>query len=454
MHEDYYVRRVEALSAGLEVPDRQDYGLDTPDTPAFPGMDEAARWHVGGTLHGARLISEGSARRVLQLGGGLHHAGRNFASGFCVYNDLAIAIRHLVRHGLWVLYVDVDVHHGDGVQHILDDDRRVLTISLHESGKFLFPGTGEVHELGPGLGRGLKLNVPLVPFTEGPSYLEVFEQVIRPALGYFRPGVLVVQAGADAHFDDRSRRPPAHDARLRSDLSAAARLGGRVHRGPRAFHARGRLFDARGSTRVGPSVSADSRPSGARRDLPAAWRERWRPVLGGEPAGAVFTTVRASAWKSRIATKSRPKPSGGRPAPRSGQPVLALRPAEEPSLFRIIPEGRDFREYALLRDGESLLLRTATPDDVPAVDALMKLASRESLRMRFMGSVAYVSRSVIEFTCSGEPSRAAVPARDRRPGAGVPRRRNRELHRDRASAGRPRSRFSFSTNFRGGASAL
>lgn len=185
VHADYYVRRVEALSAGEDVPDRREYGLDTPDTPVFAGMDAAARWHVGGTLAGARRICEEGDRRVLQLGVGLHHARSNFASGFCVYNDLAIAIRALARHGLWVAYIDVDAHHGDGVQQILYEDRRVMTISLHESGRFLFPGTGDVHELGSGVGLGLKLNVPLEPLTDGASYLEVLDEVVPAALSRF-----------------------------------------------------------------------------------------------------------------------------------------------------------------------------------------------------------------------------------------------------------------------------
>ncbi len=202
MHAEDYVRRVEELSAGEEVPDCQEYGLGTPDTPAFPGMDQAARWLVGGTLHGARLICERGETRVLQLGGGLHHARRSFASGFCIYNDLAIAINSLTRRDLRVAYIDIDVHHGDGVQGIFYEDPRVMTVSLHESGKYLFPGTGEIHELGSGAGRGLKLNLPLEPFTEGESYLEVFERVLPAALRHFRPDVLVVQAGTDAHFDD------------------------------------------------------------------------------------------------------------------------------------------------------------------------------------------------------------------------------------------------------------
>ncbi len=201
VHSDYYIRRVKALSAGERVEDSEEYGLGTPDTPVFCGMDEAARWQVGGTVHGARLIEQGE-KRVLQLGGGMHHARRNYASGFCIYNDLAIAIERLVKHGLWVTYLDIDVHHGDGVQQILYESGRVMTISLHESGQYLFPGTGAVHELGSGLGRGLKLNVPLEPFTEGPSYLEALDTVVPAALAHFRPAVLVVQAGADGHFDD------------------------------------------------------------------------------------------------------------------------------------------------------------------------------------------------------------------------------------------------------------
>ena len=202
VHDERLVSRVEALSDGQAVPDCESYGLGTPDNPVFPGMDEAARRHVGGTLHGARLICEQGEKRVLQLGGGLHHARREFASGFCIYNDLAIAINYLTRQGLWVAYLDIDVHHCDGVQQILYEDMRVMTVSLHESGRYLFPGTGEIHELGSGPGRGLKLNIPLEPFTEGDSYLEAFETVLAAAVSQFKPGVFVVQAGADAHYTD------------------------------------------------------------------------------------------------------------------------------------------------------------------------------------------------------------------------------------------------------------
>jgi acetoin utilization protein AcuC len=242
-------------------------------------MDEAARWLVGGTLHAARLICEQGEKRVLQLGGGLHHARRNFASGFCIYNDLGVAIKYLTRQGLWVAYLDIDVHHGDGVQQILYEDRRVMTISLHESGKYLFPGTGEIHELGSGVGRGLKLNVPLEPFTEGDSYLETFEELLPSALSHFRPGVLVVQAGADAHFDD-----PLADLLLTThDFE---KIFGRILELAEAYTAGRVLFTLGGgySLRATPRVWAllylliHGQP--IPRELPPEWWARWCAILG------------------------------------------------------------------------------------------------------------------------------------------------------------------------------
>jgi acetoin utilization protein AcuC len=279
VHEDYYVRRVEALSEGHAVNDCEEYGLGTPDNPLFPGMDEAARWLVGGTLHGAQLICEKGEQRVLQLGGGLHHARRNFASGFCIYNDLAVAIKYLLRQGLWVAYLDIDVHHGDGVQQIVYEDRHVLTVSLHESGKYLFPGTGEIYELGSGVGRGFKLNLPLEPFTDGDSYLEVFDEVVPAALEQFKPGILVVQAGADAHFDD-----PLADLMLTTyDYESIFR---RILELAATYTAGRVLFTLGG----GYSLCAVPRvwtilylllhglPLDSR--LPASWKEKWMRLLG------------------------------------------------------------------------------------------------------------------------------------------------------------------------------
>lgn len=202
VHAEALVEQVEAASNGAPTRAASRYGLNTADVPVFEGMDAAARSLVGGTLHGAQLIHRGDADRVLQLGGGLHHAQRKRASGFCVYNDLSVAIQHLRDAGHRVAYLDVDVHHGDGVQDLHYDDPEVLTISLHESGRYLFPGTGNVHETGEGAGEGTSLNVPLEPFTEDDSFLQVFDRVVPYALSQFQPDVLMVQCGADAHFSD------------------------------------------------------------------------------------------------------------------------------------------------------------------------------------------------------------------------------------------------------------
>ncbi len=141
-HDADFVDAVERASRGERWAGMDGYGLGSGDVPAFAGMDTATRRLVGGTLEGARRIAGGAATRVLTLGGGLHHAHRGYASGFCVYNDHGVAIRHLRAAGLRVAYVDVDVHHGDGVQALFYDDPDVLTISLHETGRTLFPGTG------------------------------------------------------------------------------------------------------------------------------------------------------------------------------------------------------------------------------------------------------------------------------------------------------------------------
>jgi acetoin utilization protein AcuC len=282
VHEEYYVRRVEDLGQGLTVLDCIEYGLDTPDNPAFPGMDEAARWQVGGTVCGARLISEQGEKCVLQLGGGLHHARRNCASGFCVYNDLAIAIQHLTMQGLWVAYLDIDVHHGDGVQQILYEDKRVMTISLHESGKYLFPGTGEIHELGAGLGRGLKLNLPLEPFTDGQSYLDVFDLVVPAALAQFHPGVLVVQAGADAHFHD-----PLADLMLTThDYEAIFRrilaLADTFTAG-RVLFTLGGGYSLRAAPRVWAILYLVMHGLPLPHELPGPWLAKWQRQLGEGP---------------------------------------------------------------------------------------------------------------------------------------------------------------------------
>ncbi|MCW2278512.1 acetoin utilization protein AcuC [Heliophilum fasciatum] len=179
------------------------YGLGTDDTPVFPGMDDAARLVVGATLQGAKMIMEGQTDHVFQIAGGLHHAHRHRASGFCIYNDAAVAIAYLQRqHGLRVAYIDTDAHHGDGVQSIFYDDPSVLTISIHETGRYLFPGTGNVEERGRFDGYGFSVNLPLEAYTEDDSFLELYEQSVGALLEAFQPDFLITQNGVDAHHLD------------------------------------------------------------------------------------------------------------------------------------------------------------------------------------------------------------------------------------------------------------
>jgi len=202
IHDKEYIDAVEKASKGEKENNIEKYNLGTADNPIVKEMAEGARYQVGGTVLGAELLLENKAKKVITLGGGFHHAHYNSAAGFCIYNDLSAAIKEMTNQGKHVAYLDIDVHHGDGVQEMFYSDENVMTISIHESGEFLFPGSGWVHELGKGGGRSLKLNVPLEPFSEGDSYLMTLEKVVKPALSFFRPYALIVQAGADAHFSD------------------------------------------------------------------------------------------------------------------------------------------------------------------------------------------------------------------------------------------------------------
>ncbi|MDO8964854.1 MAG: acetoin utilization protein AcuC [Coriobacteriia bacterium] len=179
-------------------------GLGTPDTPAFPGMHEAAALVAGATLTATRAVLSGRWRRAFSVAGGLHHAHRTHAAGFCVYNDCAVAIAAALKAdpALRILYIDIDAHHGDGVQAAFYDDPRVLTISVHETGDRLYPGTGYPIERGCGHGEGSAVNVPLPEGATDACYRRVFERVIEPAAAGSRADLVVAQCGADAHHAD------------------------------------------------------------------------------------------------------------------------------------------------------------------------------------------------------------------------------------------------------------
>jgi acetoin utilization protein AcuC len=200
IHAEEYLAAVKlAPTAGWDV----GHGLGTADNPVFTGMHDASALVVGSTLLGARKIAEGEARRAVNIAGGLHHAMRDHAAGFCVYNDCAVAISWLLDHGFdRIAYVDTDVHHGDGVQTAFYDDPRVLTVSLHQHPFTLWPGTGYSAETGTGEAEGTAVNIPLPPGTRDPGWLRAFHAVVPSLLEVFRPQILVTQCGVDSHEED------------------------------------------------------------------------------------------------------------------------------------------------------------------------------------------------------------------------------------------------------------
>ncbi len=187
----------EGFRPGLMV-----FGLGPGDNPVFPGMWDWSRLLAGATLQACRVVAQGEAEISFNISGGMHHGRPRRAHGFCYVNDLVIAIHELVARGLKVAYVDIDVHHGDGVQQAFYDSDRVLTISLHQSGLTLFPGTGRAREQGEGAARGWAVNLPFLPYTDSQVYLWAFDQIVPPLLKAFEPAFLVTQLGVDGLCSD------------------------------------------------------------------------------------------------------------------------------------------------------------------------------------------------------------------------------------------------------------
>ena len=207
IHTPAYVDAVERISVAATDPyGNYGWGIGIGDNPAFPGMHEASALVAGASLVAAELVASGAVEHAFNPAGGLHHAMPDRASGFCIYDDPAIAVRRLTGLGERVVYIDVDVHHGDGPQFIFYDDPDVMTISLHESGEYLFPGTGFPEEIGTGAAEGTKVNVALPPLTDHDGYRAAFERIVPPLVESFRPTILVTQLGCDTHATD----PLAH----------------------------------------------------------------------------------------------------------------------------------------------------------------------------------------------------------------------------------------------------
>ncbi|WJQ06557.1 acetoin utilization protein AcuC [Geobacillus stearothermophilus] len=281
IHDRSYIEAVKAAGRGeLSEAAAQNYGLGTEDTPIFPNMHEASALLVGSTLTAVDAVLSGAAEHALNLGGGLHHGFRGKASGFCVYNDSAVAIQYIrEKYGLRVLYVDTDAHHGDGVQWAFYDDPNVCTFSIHETGRYLFPGTGNVNERGLGAGYGYSFNIPVDAFTEDESWIAAYTTALREIADFFRPDVIVTQNGVDAHYYD----PLTHLSVTMKTYRAIPKLAHEIaheYCGGRWIAVGGGGYDI---WRVVPrawallwlEMTGQADVSGP---LPDEWRERWQPL--------------------------------------------------------------------------------------------------------------------------------------------------------------------------------
>lgn len=203
IHSSEYVEAVKQAGANPRNAQGR-YGLGAGDTPAFQGMHEAASLAVAASITALDTVLDDRMQRTFSPAGGLHHALRDRASGFCIYNDCAVAIARAVheRPGLRLAYVDIDAHHGDGVEAAFARSPDVLTVSIHESGQYLFPGTGAARDIGQEEGLGYALNVPLPPGAGPDEMARAFDEVVVPAVRSFAPDAIVAQLGADSHYSD------------------------------------------------------------------------------------------------------------------------------------------------------------------------------------------------------------------------------------------------------------
>ncbi|UCC67096.1 MAG: acetoin utilization protein AcuC [Armatimonadota bacterium] len=205
VHSQEYIEAVRAPVEGRPLRNPLKFGLGTVDNPIVDGMYEATAIVVGASVAAADAVVDEKVSVAFNPSGGLHHGHRARAAGFCIFNDVAVAIAHVLQRcgeGVKVAYVDIDAHHGDGVQEAFYDRRDVLTISVHESGRYLFPGTGGVDEIGEGEGEGFSVNVPLSPHTNDEVYVWAFREAVAPLLEAFEPDFLVTQLGVDTHYQD------------------------------------------------------------------------------------------------------------------------------------------------------------------------------------------------------------------------------------------------------------
>jgi acetoin utilization protein AcuC len=380
-HDPRYIEVVKRLS-------RDPYGFAEAgigpggDDPPFAGMHEAAASVAGGSIRAMEAILRGDVEHAFHPGGGLHHAMPDRASGFCIYDDPALAIAAARRDGLRVLYVDLDVHHGDGVQAMHWDDPGVMTLSIHETGRYLFPGTGAVDELGEGTAAGTAINVPLEPGTgEGP-WSAAIRQLLPEVAATFGPDIVVSQHGADSHAWD----PLAHLRVTTTAMGAAARLVHDMahrHAGGRWLATGGGGYDA---YRVVPRVWSLVWLAGAHREVPdatpVAWRERWATEaarFGQAPLPEAFTD---------LPNAGEPLESDADPAgTRAGVVVAVVRRLVVPRLVREATDRGWWHPLdagepdAATPEGEATEAEAAASDSTPTILDTVGATTWERLRL-------------------------------------------------------------------------
>ncbi|HET9083782.1 MAG TPA: GNAT family N-acetyltransferase [Candidatus Limnocylindrales bacterium] len=277
-HAQEYIEVVRRFSVDPFGP--MEAGIGWGDDPPFADMHEASAAVAGGSMRAMEAILDGRVEHAFHPGGGLHHAMRDRASGFCIYNDPALAIARARRDGVRVMYIDLDVHHGDGVQALFWDDPGVLTFSIHESGRYLFPGTGDGDEVGEGVAAGTSVNVPLPPYTGEAAWYSILESFLPVLAAAYGPDLIVSQHGADSHAWD----PLAHLHVTTTAHGKAARLVDALvhqHGGGRWLATGGGGYDA---YRVVPRTWALTWLAGAHREAPVSTPETWRERWGAEAA--------------------------------------------------------------------------------------------------------------------------------------------------------------------------
>jgi acetoin utilization protein AcuC len=287
VHSERFIDATRRAGHGERGPWSQ-FGYGPGDNPIFPNMHEAASRVAGASVVAAEAVLTGRSEHAFNPAGGLHHAMPERASGFCVYDDPAVAIAWMLANGAdRIAYVDVDVHHGDGVQTIFYREPRVLTISLHQSGRTLFPGTGDIDELGAGEAMGTKVNVPLPPSTGDEVWLRAFEEIVPPLVTSWKPTVLVTQLGCDTHHSDPlamldlTTNAYRRTARLLHDLAHSAAGGRWVATGGGGYQW------ARVVPRAWTIYFAEMAGAGVPDQIPEAWIE----IAEREAGSAVPSTL-------------------------------------------------------------------------------------------------------------------------------------------------------------------